>query len=74
MSNPYSTAHLWSPETLAAYEDMPTDSAGKHLGFTEHNREAWRAWMKRTPKELWHPVAIQTYANLDRLKAKEPRA
>ena len=72
MSNPYSTAHLWSPETLRAWVDMPKAPSGYNAGFTETNRAAWREWMKRTPKHLWNPVALQTYADLDRLKAMHP--
>ena len=68
MSNPYSTKHPWSPETLKAWQDMPKDIHGRNLGFTEGNREAWREWFKRTPKELHHPVAVATYQNLDRMK------
>ena len=74
MSNPYSTHHLWSPETLAAWNDMPHDHTGKNMGFTEANRDAWRDWMRRTPKHLWWPAAIDAYAELDRLKAKEKHA
>jgi hypothetical protein len=70
MSNPYSTNHLWSPETLAAYCDMPKDHEGKNLGFVEANREAWKEWMRRTPKHLWHPVCIEEYKKLDFLKGK----
>ena len=68
MSNPYSPGHLWDKETLLAWQDMPKASSGYNAGFTEANREAWRAWAARTPKHLWHPVMIQEYQNLDRMK------
>lgn len=68
--NPYSTHHLWSPETVKAWEDMPKSSNGYNAGFTETNRKAWQDWFRRTPKHLWHPVGIEAYAELDRKKAK----
>lgn len=70
MSNPYSTHHLWNKETLAAWNDMPKQPNGYNCGFVELNRERWRDWHRRTPKHLHHPVMIQEYQNLDRLKAK----
>ena len=70
MTNPYSTAHLWSAETLAAYQDMPTGPNGHTAPFTEHFRQQWRDWFKRTPKHLHHPEATKAYAELDRIKAR----
>ena len=72
-SNPYCTHRLWDAETHAARADMPLID-GKVAGFTERNRDAWRDWMRRTPKHLWWPAAIDAYAELDRLKAKEKHA
>lgn len=70
MSNPYSPAHLWDKETLAAWVDMPKGHNGYNAGFTETNRKAWQDWFRRTPKHLWHPVGLAAYQELDRLKAK----
>ena len=72
MKNPYGPPfHLWTPEALRAWNDMPKTHNGYNAGFVELNREAWRAWMQRTPKDLWHPVCIQEYQNLDRIKAQK---
>ena len=71
MKNPYGPPfHLWTKETHAAWADMPTAPSGYNAGFTEHNRKVWQDWFRRTPKHLWHPVGIEAYAQLDRLKAK----
>ena len=62
--NPYSTGHVWSAETLTAYQDMP-----RHLGYTapatEQHRAAWRAWFERTPRHLWQPAVLNAYKVLD---------
>ena len=73
MKNPYGPPfHLWPADTHAAWRDMPKAPSGYSAGFTEHNRKAWQDWHRRTPKHLWHPIALQTYADLDRLKAMHP--
>lgn len=66
--NPYSTARLWDPDTLAAWESMPKQPNGNTAPATERYREAWKAWFARTPKSLWYPPVLKAYQELDRVK------
>lgn len=68
MTNPYSTAHLWSKDVLAAWNDMPHQPNGNNAPATEQYRSAWKAWFERTPRALWHPAVLKAYKELDRVK------
>ena len=65
--NPYSTRHPWPPEVLQAYQQMPLCN-GHIAPYTEHFRQAWRDWAKKTPRHLWNPHMVDAYNDLDRKK------
>jgi hypothetical protein len=65
--NPYSTDHIWPPEVMAAWNDMPKHD-NKIAPYTETYRNAWREWCKRHPKHVWNPNMVKAYAELDRKK------
>lgn len=63
-ANPYSTHRLWDAQTLAAYEDMPKDRAGRnyhlHTEAEPWLEEAWRKWCQKWPRELW-PLSVDEH-------------
>jgi len=65
-SNPYSTHRQWPTETLAAWVDMPKDHNGMTAPIHAAYRDVWRKWFSRTPKNLWHPIVLQGFEELDR--------
>ena len=68
--NAFSTDHVWPPEKLAAWVDMPKQGNGWTAPATEPYREQWRKWWEKWGRDYHYTPIYEGYKKIDAEKQK----
>jgi hypothetical protein len=70
VKNAFTTDHLWSPEQLRAWVEMPKGMHGWTAPATEQYRQQWKEWWGKWGKTYPYTPISEGYKRLDAQKAK----